>query len=334
MNTTILILLILAIIFSIIMYRKKRLVIFIFSVIRLYYLALFKRKYQKSVNEEKEKANIKVLDSKSKDIEKFNSIVKESNKELQIVLQNEICNFIISKKIMETFKDLETDYHIRKNCKNLTQTNGLDISSVTIVFNSDDINGEGPNIVSDKSGAIFWYHFGFGSPKVEYLDDSIWSFIGSEEELIRLLKKQDDIVTIKKLPKVGEFIHKNAIIKFDVHGFYINDYQSQLIKLFNQSEGKLKIDFYEIDKLRKEKKEFNIINLGINSKAFKLELEDSKWYNFNFPNMINGYLEELNSEFRLCLVHENGWDEIYGITLGNIEEYELLKRNKLIPRMQ
>ncbi|WP_375579375.1 hypothetical protein ABWH96_20640 [Marivirga tractuosa] len=268
--------------------------------------------------------------SDSSDIQFFLKILRNYDKVIELELQNEIYKFNISKQLLESFQKHDVDNNIRRMLRDINQTNGIHRESATILFDSNHPDGEGPGIITDKFGKIYWFYHGFGKPKIEYLTANIWELLMPEKDLVELIKGPDEVIKINNSVNLAKLIDDSRVLKFGIHGFYIEDYEDQLKTLFEQSNGNLTLKNFQSDSLGKDLGSTVNIELNINEVKFEFQIEKSKWYDFNFPNVINGFLIELKSEFMLCLVHENGWDETHGILLGSKEEFALLLNNKLI----
>lgn len=268
-------------------------------------------------------------------MEFFKSLVKQFNLTIEYHLQNDFHIFSVNKEFF--LKKYSDNYEIRENCKNLATTNGIDINSIILVFNSNNPNGEGPCIVADKTGEIYWYHFGFGNPRVEKLSDSIWDFLCSKDDFISKIKNSNGKIVFNNLPKVSDYIEEDSLQKISQEGFDFNYYKPLLEELFEQSDGTLKLDSFKWGDLKNSSDgtEYIELELIINGQKGKFTIEHSlEWFQMDFPEKVNKILNIVNSKYRISLVHENDWDVTHGLKLSSIEEHHLLKSKRLIVKKE
>ncbi len=174
------------------------------------------------------------------------------------------------------------------------------------------------------------YFFGYGEPTLKKIFNSIWEIFGDENDLKKMLEVPNDIVYFSKIASLEDYVNINEIIKFEIHGFYIENYKEQLEILFRSSNELLKLNNFTWKEFEWHEVEEIECLIEINNIQKVITIEKSKWYDFKFPEKINRFLNEINSQYRISLVHENSWDETHGVKLSKLDEFEILMKNKLI----
>jgi len=264
-------------------------------------------------------------ESLHKDVLQFMDLIDAKSKRIELSLQNDYVRFIADRK---TFKNSNKYQNRTKDAvKEFQNELGIDSDTAFTLFDSNHVDGEGPNLITDKSGNIFRYHF--AEPSLNLISESIWDLI-SNKELSENLESNEEILHFDKQSNLSDYIDLDRVTKFAIHGFYVEDYKKQLEIVLLQSNGSLNLNSFEWEDFDWNTTEIIKTKLRINDSMENINIEKSKWYDFKFPGKINALLSNIGSEYRISLVHENSWDETHGILLTKKEEHEILSKKRLI----
>lgn len=282
------------------------------------------------IKKEIKKNTIALYDQYHKDIKEFIDLVISHRKKIRIELQNQNFYFISEAKLYTTDYIHVYQYDEKFEKEYINNNSDIDIKSLKIIFYSSDHDYDGPTLLTDKSGAIFLYDFNNKSPKIKKIYASIWDVFKNKEQLIIELKKSNTTLIYSNIEPVDKFIPIDQVIKFSVEEFEQEDYKIQLDELFSKSKDELKLNSVIWNSHKSINGENIECLIEINNHSEKVIIDNLGWYDLKFPNNINAILKKINSSYRISLVHENKWDEIYGVKLSKLNEFELLKRHMLI----
>lgn len=275
------------------------------------------------------KKDIDTLLRNNQDIFDFFTLLNESKKTVELKLQND--NYLYTTNSLMIFDKKKEILEIAKECEKMQDIHVIDIDSIIVLFDSNDINDPYPYLITDKSGRIFKYKFGkVQSFEIDQIYDTIWDLFGGKQRLINKLSASDEKIYIENIKYLKDFVNIEKIMKFDIHGITVSDYHRQLWYSFKQSNGELILKGFDCKSNTELPDDEMECTITINDTIRKINLNKGKWYDFSFAKKINNILESIDSKYRLSFVHESYWDEIHGIKLSTIEEYEILKNNNLI----
>lgn len=292
-------------------------------------LAIFYYLIKRSLRKKGIEQNLMTIDNSShRDIKEFGNLIISNRKKIKLELQNQIFHFITEAKLFNI--DYEYMYDDEFEKEFFENNSNIDLNSVKRIFYSCNHDNEGAELLTDKSGTIFLYDFNYGEPKLKKLFNSIWDIFNNKELLAHQIEKADNVLFHSKIETLDNFVNTDDIIKFNIEGFEIKDYKNQLEELFCNSKKQLNLDNFTWEEYEWRKVEIIECLICINGLSEKVKIESLGWYDFKFLAKINIFLEKLNSSYRISFVHENTWDEIYGVKLSNLDEFELLKKNMLI----
>lgn len=187
-------------------------------------------------------------------------------------------------------------------------------------------------LFTDKTNRIYHVNIGRGNDEnTTIIAENISELIG-DIKVNELESKDYHFDYVMQLVKASELVNENRIVIIDIHGFLIDQYESLLKELIEKNNVAIsfqKFTYENVDWNDSSMTHYPV-KILINNREFDLEIEKSKWFDFELTNKLNPILQELESDKTLHIIHEPEWDEQHAMIFLTLKEYLEFKKNRLI----